>query len=670
MASITSTGVGSGLDIESIVSKLMTAESAPLNALAKKEASYQAKLSAYGSLSSAVASFQTAMNNLGKSSTFDALKTSIGDSKILGATATAKAIAGNYQVNITQLAQAQNLSTAGQVSKTATIGSGTTTTISFQFGTISGGTLTNGAYTGATFTQDADQATGSITIDGTNNSLQGIRDAINAAGIGVTATIVSDGSSAPNKLVLTSTKTGEASSMKISVDGDAALTSMLEYDPGGTQKLIQNNAAQDTKLTVNGLAISSATNKITDAVQGVTIDALTTGTTSLNITKDSSAVETNVNAFIKAYNDLNTTISNLTAYNAKTKSASPLVGDSTARSIQEQLRKMLNTSLEGMSNSNMSLSKIGVAFQKDGSLALDSSKLSKAISDNFSDISALFATVGKTTDSLVSFANSSTATKAGSYDIKVTRMATQATMTGTVNVGSSTTIAPNTTITVTLDGITSKVYLTEGSYNAKDLAAMLQSSINGTTAFKSASSAVTAKIDDNGFLQITSDRYGSGSKLSIDSNQGTPISTYLGTTNAGTTGVDVAGTIGGFATTGSGQFLTGMPGTDVEGLKVEITGGTIGSRGRIDFSQGYADRLGKLAGTFIGNDGSITAKTTGLNNTIKDFDKQQEAMQTKLTAIEKRYRAQFTALDVAVASMNSTSTYLTQQLDLIKKQTA
>src|SRR5690606_15475990 len=187
----------------------------------KKEAAYQTKLSAYGNLSGAVSAFQSAMNNLGKASSFETLKTSVGDSTILSASATPKAISGSYQINVTQLAQAQTLSSAGQISKTATIGSGAATTISFQFGTISGGTFADGEHTGATSTQDAEQAAGSITIDSSNNSLQGIRDAINAANIGVTATLISDGSAAPERLVLTSTKTGEKSSMKITVDGDA-----------------------------------------------------------------------------------------------------------------------------------------------------------------------------------------------------------------------------------------------------------------------------------------------------------------------------------------------------------------------------------------------------------------------------------------------------------------
>ncbi|GGC03522.1 hypothetical protein GCM10007205_10900 [Oxalicibacterium flavum] len=663
MAITSSTGLASGIDIETTISKLMSVEQKPLIALAQKEAAYQAKLSAYGTLSSAVSTFQTAMANLGKASTFESLKTTVADTAIFGAKASASAIAGTYQVNVTQLAQAQTLSTTGQTSKTASIGSGATTTISFQFGTISGGTLTDGVYSGATFTQDAEQATGSITIDSSNNSLQGIRDAINAANIGVTATLVSDGSANPDKLVLTSTKTGETSSMKITVDGDAALQNLLEYDPTGTQNLVQHNAAQNTQLTVNGMAISSATNTISEAIQGVTIDALKIGQSSLTIVKDTSAVETGVNNFVKAYNELNTALATLTGYNAETKTGGALLGDATARTIQEQVRKMLTGSLEGLSNTTMSLSKIGVAFQKDGSLAVDSAKLTKAISENYGDIAGLFATVGKATDSLVNFTGSSNATKAGSYDIVVTRLATQASLTGTVNLSAgNTTIAPNTAISFSIDGVTAKVTLTEGTYTGKQLAAMLQSAINGTAAFKSADVAVTATIDGNGNLSLVSDRYGSASKISVGSSTGTSAATFLGTARTGTDGVDVAGTIGGRTATGSGQSLTGATGTDVEGLKLEIVGGAIGARGRIDFSQGYADRLNKLAESFTSTDGLIASRTTGINASIKDLGKQSDAIETRLTSIEARYRAQFTALEVMISNMNSTSTFLSQQL--------
>ncbi len=663
---VSSIGVGSGLPLDDLLTKLMTAESQPLTLMAQKEASYQAKLSAYGNLKGALSAFQTAMTSLGKSSTFENLQTTIADKTIFNATATSKAASGIYQVNVTQLAQAHSISSTGQTSKTALIGSGADTTLTFQFGTISGATPVNGTYTGATFTQDANQATGTVIIKNGDNSLQGIRDAVNAANIGITATLVSDGSATPDHLIFTSNKTGEASSMKIDVTGDAALQGLLQYDPAGTQTLKQTSVAQNTQLTVNGFFVNSATNEVKEAIQGVTLNVAKVGTSTMTLAKDTAAVEASVNSFVKAYNDLNKTLKSLTAYDATTKTGGLLVGDSTVRTIQDQIRNALSSSLSGLSNSNMSLPQIGVAFQRDGTLALDSAKLKKAMDTNYDDIAGLFATVGKASDSLINFTSSTSATKAGSYDITVTKLATRGNATGDVDLNAAPTIiAPNTKLSVTIDGVAAKISLTEGSYTSAQLAALVQSAINGASEISAAGSKVTATIDSNGFLNLQSDRYGSASKIIVNSDSGTPASALLGTVSTGTDG-----TVGGVVGSGSGQILSAGQGSDALGLKIEIVGGTLGSRGRIDFSQGYADRLSKLTDNFIGTAGLIAGNTDSLNSSIKRITDDADAFKLRLADIEARYRKQFSALDSLVASMQSTQNYLTQQLASIAANTS
>ena len=660
---VSSIGVGSGLPLDDLLKNIMAAERQPLTLMARKEASYQAKLSAYGNLKGALSSFQNAMSALGKSSTFENLQTSIADKTIFTATATSKAASGTYQVNVTQMAQAHSISSTGQSSKTALIGSGADTTLTFQFGTISGGSLTNGAYTGATFTQDANQKTGTVVIKNGDNSLQGIRDAVNAANIGITATLVSDGSATPDHLIFTSNKTGVESSMKIDVAGDNTLQGILAYNPAGTQTLKQTNVAQNTQLTVNGFFINSPTNEVKEAVQGVTLNVIKIGTTSMTLAKDTAAVEASVNSFVKAYNDLNKTLKSLTGYNAETKTGGLLVGDSTARTIQDQIRGTLSSALSGLSNSNMSLPQIGVAFQKDGTLALDSVKLKKAMDTNYGDIAGLFATVGKTTDSLVNFTSSTSATKAGSYDITVTSLATRGNVIGDVNLNAGATIiAANTKINVTIDGVAAKIALAEGSYTSAQLAALVQSAINGASEISAAGSKVTATIDSSGFLNLQSNRYGSASKVTVNSDSGTPASALLGTVSTGIDGSDVEGTIGGVVGTGSGQVLSAGRVSDAFGLKMEIVGGTLGSRGRVDFSQGYADRLNKLTDQFIGAGGLITGSTDSLNSSIKRVIEDADAFKLRLVDIEARYRKQFSTLDSMIASMQRTQTYLSQQL--------
>lgn len=660
---ISSPGIGSNLDINGIIGKLMQVESQPLTTLARKEASYQAKLSAFGNLNGALASFQTAVASLNSPAMFQSLNATVADSTIFTAVATSQAVAGTYSINVTQLAQAQTISSAGQADVTAAIGGGTATTLSFQFGTISGGTLTNGVYTGATFAQDPGQPTGTVTLDGSNNSLQGIRDAVNAANIGVTATIVSDGGAVPNHLVFTSSKTGAPSSMKISVSGDASINSLLAYDPAATQNMTQSSAAQSAALTVNGIAVSSASNTVSDAIQGVTLNLAKIGASNLTVARNTASVENGVNAFVKAYNDFNTALKNLTGYDAATKQGGPLLGDSTARNIQAQVRKMLSTALTGVDGSLTTLSQIGVSFQKDGALALDAAKLKTALTNNFDDIGKLFASMGSATDSLVSFSSSTSATQAGSYPLNVTALSTRGILTGNQNLNAaSTVIAANTTLNVTVDGTSATVALTAGTYTAAQLATLVQSAINGSSALSAAGSSVTASIDASGFLNVQSSRYGSASNISITSGTGTSASALTGTVSAGSAGVDVAGTIDGVAATGSGQYLNGATGSSTEGLKLQITGGALGARGNVSFSNGYAAQLNKLVDSFLGSSGLVSGRTEGLNRSIQDVDKTRTIMNSRLMDIEKRYRAQFTALDTLISSMTTTSNFLSQQL--------
>lgn len=662
---IQSTGIGSNLDVNSLITKLMAVESQPLTTLAKKESSYQAKLSAYGSLNSALSSFQSSLSSLSAASTFQSFSATSSDTAIASATATSIAVAGTYNLNVTKLAQAQSISTPGQVSSTATIGSGTST-VTFQFGTISGGSATNGIYTGSTFTQDATQATGTITIDSSNNSLQGIRDAINTAKMGVSASIVGDGSATPYHLVLTSAKTGATSSMQISVTGDAVLGSLLNYNPQGTQNLSEATTGQSAALTINGIAINSVTNSVSAAIGGVAINLNKIGTATLTLAANTTAVQASVNAFVKAYNDLNTSIAGLTSYNPTTKKGGLLLGDPTTQNIQNQVRKTLATAVNGLGGDLTTLSSIGVAFQKDGSLAADNTKLQTALTSKFSEVGGLFASIGKASDSLISVVSSTPATQAGAYDVEITSLATQGKLTGDTNLNlANTVIDPATTLNVILDGTSSAVSLPAGSYTATQLASMMQSAINGTSAFSALGAAISASIDANGFLVLQSSKYGSSSNIALADATGTTAATLAGTSLAGTAGANVAGTFGGNSAIGEGQFLTGGTGTAADGLKVLVSGGIIGARGTINFSVGYASQLSKMITNFQGTGGTLVGSTSNIDRSIKDIAKQKEILNSRLFDTEARYRKQFIALDSTLSSLTNTSTFLTQQLSAL-----
>lgn len=654
---LSSPGIGSGLDVNGIVSQLMAAERQPLNALNAQEQAFNQKLSAFGQVRSALATFQTALKDLSNGSKFQALSATSSDTKVLSASASGKATPASYQIGVTQLAQQHKIASAGYATTDAVIGSGTLT---IQFGTYDSGSNT--------FTANADKATKSISIAPANNTLAGIRDAINAADAGVTATVVNDGSAAGHRLVLTSSDSGAANSLKISVTDDdgtalnASGLSALAYDPtaavGSGKNLEQKAAALDALLDIDGIAVKQPTNSVKDAIDGVTLNLAQTNVgqkLTLVVGRDSKAVTEAVQAFVKSYNDASGTLKNLTAYKGPGAQNGILLGDATARGIQVELRDLLNTSINS-GGALTTLSQIGVSFGSDGTLSLDNTKLTAAINTNFDGIAALFAKAAKATDSLVSYSSSTTKTQPGTYAINVTQLATRGASVGSVAASLTVQAGTNDQLDLTVDGKVVSVTLAAATYaNASALAAEIQSKVNGATG----TSGSVLVSQSGGVLTVTSARYGSSSQAAVTGGNG--MASLFGTP-ATSGGVDVAGTVNGATATGSGQSLTGATGNASEGLTLRINGGALGARGNVTYSTGYAYQMGEYLDGVLRDDGSLKTRTAGIDSSIKTLDKRQEQLEARLAQIEKRYRAQFSALDTMLSSMNSTSAFLTQQL--------
>ncbi|HJX57702.1 MAG TPA: flagellar filament capping protein FliD, partial [Thiobacillus sp.] len=535
----------------------------------------------------------------------------------------------------------------------------------------------NGVYSGASFASNGN-GTKSITLDNSNNSLQGIRDAINAAKIGVTATLINDGSDTPYRLVFSSDSQGVSNSMKVSVSGDAAVGSLLAHDPAGTQNLSETVAAQNANFKLNGVAVTKTSNSVSDVLEGVTLNLykVTSSPATMTVARDTASVSNSISGFVKAYNDLATTLKNVSGYDAASKRGAVLQGDATVRSLQTQLRGILGTSVTGTPGDLTTLSSIGVAFQKDGSLAVDQTRLDDAMTNHFDEIASLFASVGKSTDSLVSFNNATSSTKAGSYAVNVTQVATQGKAVGSTAITTPLDIVAgsNDTLGLTVNGISVSVTLAPGTYStAQALATELQAKINGATALSDMGVSV-AVAENAGTLTLTSVNYGSTSSVSIT---GGTAETALGlASDTPTAGVDVAGSIGDGSATGSGQLLSAIGGVsatgsgqllsaisgDALGMGILINGGALGDRGVLNYSQGYATTLSNWSTAVLAGDSIIAARTEGIGRSITDIDKRRTDLEARLVNIEKRYRAQFTALDTMLSSMNSTSSFLTQQL--------
>ena len=652
----------SALNVPMLVSQLMATEQYPITALQNVTTSYQAKLTAFGQVQSAVSTFQSALQSLTSASSFQANTATASDPTVLSATALTSAAPGSYSLTVGNLAQAQNLVAAGQTSLSAPIGTGATTTLSFDFGTING-TATGGIYgTGTTFTS-AGGGIKTVTINSSNNSLQGIRDAINAANIGVNASIVNDGSSTPYRLVLTSANTGAANSMKISASGDATVSSLLSYDPTSTtgQNLNQSLAGLNANITVNGIPTSKASNVVSDIIPGVTINLTKPSTTpvTLTVAPDTATVTKNVNSFVTAYNALSTTLAKMTAYNPSTQTAAILQGNLAILNIKSDLNRLLNTQAQGAGSLN-SLAQIGINSQPDGTLAVNSGLLATALQSNFKDVAGLFAATGSASDSLVTYNTYTSSTQPGTYPVNITQLATQGSLTGSAAPGLTITAGVNDTINMAVNGISATLTIPPATYSsAQALASEIQSLLNGSSAISAAGISVSAGINASGNLSISTNNYGSA--YSVGLNGGNGASGLFGSAPVAATGTDVQGTINGTNATGVGQMLTSSSGNSL-GLSILVSGGTTGARGTVSYSNGYAYTMNNYLTSLLSSSGALTSSTNELNTNISDVAKQISALQQGLIAKQAMYTAQYTALNNMMTTMTSTSAFLTQQL--------
>lgn len=651
MASITSPGLGSGLDVAGLVNKLITAEGQPAaNRLNTREAKLQAQLSALGSVKSALSTFKGALGNLTNISSFQKRTATSSNTDLFTVAVAGKPVAGSYEVEVKYLAQAHKLASAAFDEASSAVGTGTLT---FQFG-------------------DPTKPAQTVTITDENNSLTGVRDAVNAANIGVRASIVNgdDGF----QLVFSAENTGTANSLRISVvesPADGSNTDMnglsrLAYNEDA-YNMTQTAEARNAEVYIDGIKVSSATNTVSDAISGLTLTLkkAEVGTkATLNVALDKNSATTAVEGFVNAFNSVVGTFSQLSGYNAETKQAGILIGDSSLRGVLSQLRNVLGSPVTGLDGTYRALADLGIKTQADGTLELDKAKLTAALDSNFDDIGRLFAATATATDSLVSYTSSTTATTVGSYALNITQAATRGSyVDDTSSVSSLVVDGDNNTFKISVDGISSgTISLTQKTYGSEaELAAELQSRINGDSTLSGAGVSVLVSYDEiNNRFTFTSERYGSASKVAITEVGINGSDIGLTTAGSSTDGEDVAGTIGGIAATGSGQYLTGTGA--LEGLKILVQGDATGDRGSVSFTRGVADRLSSLLDGWLATDSFLNARTSGVQSQIDDIGKQREALATRLEALEARYMKQFTALDALMARMQSTSNWLSGQL--------
>jgi flagellar hook-associated protein 2 len=387
MATISSAGIGSGLDVNGIVTQLVALERKPINQLQAAASKLQTQLSSYGQLQAALAKVRDAASTLTRSSTWSPTKGSSTDSSAVGVTTGTTSPPGNYSISVAKLAASQSLVAATKASSTEIVGQGT---LHIELGTWG----TQGNKT--TFTPKDGTTPVDITIGPGGDSLASIRDSINAAGAGVTASIVNDATGA--RLVVRSIDSGLENAFRITVtdsdnkNTDASGLSALAYDPSaGVTQMTQTVAAADASATINGLPITSASNTLTDVIDGLTLQLGGTTTTPVQVavTVDKDAVRKSIDDFVTAYNDLVTQLGGLTKYDAASKTAGALQGDRAAVNLQTQLRGLIGGT-SGASTVFARLADIGLDPQSDGTLKVTGSKLEAAMG-RLTELQQLFA---------------------------------------------------------------------------------------------------------------------------------------------------------------------------------------------------------------------------------------------------------------------------------------
>ena len=449
---ISSVGLGSGLDVNSIITGLMGVEKKPLTAVAQQKSAYQSKISAYGTMKSSLSLFQSSISALSNIAKFNEQTATSANTSIFTASTDGTATSGDHAITVSQLAKSEKLVSSTFEKVTDTVNTGTLN-------------ITFGSYDPSnnnTFTANPNKSPLSITINNSNRTLTGVRDAINAANGGVTASIVNNGSG--NQLVLTSTDTGQVNNMKITgisqltydkSSGSNSTSGGYTFTVGGIKITVggssnsgsnsgsnNNNdftevqAATNALLNVDGVDVSKASNTVTDVINGVTLNLLSTSSSNsinLHIASNQTDVKALVTSFVEAYNKLDTTLRSLTKFDSTGKASGVLLGDGTARSVVNQIKSVMNKAIN-TTGGLTTLSQIGITFQRDGQLALDSTKLTTAMNTNFGDIATLFTSSLKATDAQITYAGSTSNTQEGTYAVTVSQLGTSSANTaGTIN---------------------------------------------------------------------------------------------------------------------------------------------------------------------------------------------------------------------------------------------
>ncbi len=763
-------GLTSGLNTTEIIDSLIQFERRNAGLFEQQVVDQTNIVSTLKALQAKFIALSTEISNLTKRTTFDLSSVAVSDDTKLKATATGKLGRGSYDIQV--LALARNHQVASQGISDESLASMGTGTINIQVGTGS---------------------TNNITIDSTNNSLVGIKNAINGAKMGVTASIVNDGSSSnPYRLILSAEKTGVSNKITITssltggtnlnfatstfdspeivsfnASSDSAVTLGGTASFTGTQNKIYTftvkgsglqtvgsgnididwtdgtnsgtitvaaaatevalagagseglklsfsageltagdtfqvstfapllQSASDAKITIGStggagspITVTSATNSFKSVVNGLEVNVLSKTLTgesvTINTSLDTTGIRKTINEFIKRYNEVNEFIDSQNSFNPDTKESGYLFGDLTVQTVQNSLRKALGSRVSGLDGQFNQLFSIGIRTLATGRLTIaDVTKFDNALENNLEDVIKLFTNSAGTSSSFVEFLSASSETKAGeAFEVNITQAATHGRLQGaaiTDPATSSITLnSLNNRLRFKVDSVESdEIILTEKTYGSiNELVNELKDKISTDPKIGNRDINVEwmSTGPTTGYILLTSNTYGSTSKIEINTSIGSSAFAILGLAGGSSIeGSDVEGTINGETAEGIGQFLTGKVGSaKTEGLKLKITLNNNqlidGSEGIITVTRGLGSRLNDLVD-------SITAIGEGtFDRKIKSVEKQIESLNVRISAIDERLvirrqtlLQQFFEMESALSELNGQSQFLTGQISQLNR---
>ena len=655
---VTIDGLVSGIDTESIVEGLLEIQQLQVDRVELKRADVLARQATFSGLEASLASLRSSVSQLARvqNSPLNRFTVGISDETALSADASNSAVPGIYRLTVDNVARSHQVASQGFAEADSDINTGT---LEIRIGS---GELA------------------SITVDASNNTLEGLAESINSSGSGINASVIRDssGGATPYRLLLTSSETGTEKAISVTNNLTTGAATQPTFDFGNPVQ-----AASDAQVTIGSgagaISVESTTNRFDDLIAGVSVDLLnaTDGNeVTITVAQDTASAADAVGNFVSSFNSVLNFIQERSQFNAESEDAGILLGNRSAINIQQQLQSAIVSVVPGVSSDLNRLSSIGITVTDKGTLDFSRSTLENVLNGNVpgngpADVKRLFALDGQSDSAGISFVLGSSRTLPSGdtpYQVDITQAATKAALSGTTDLAASTVIdSSNRTIDLALDGATSTITLDEGTYTRQELADHVEDLINGSTDFSGRTISTSLDGDQ---LKITSESYGNSSSLLLSG--GTALASLGFSAGAAEVGKDVAGTfiVNGEVETavGNGQLLSGnAENANTADLQLRITlqasQVSAGVEGELSVTQGLGATLDSILDGFLD-------PVDGRLQTIDDsFSEQLESLQTSLDRQQASFDRQqetlireFSALESALSQLQSTSNFVSSQL--------